>query len=149
MNLAPMKAAIGGIKTAVDIVKAIADLNKNVEINTKVIELQNIILGLQSSLLTIQTDFSELAVQNESLAQQIAEHEQWKTVEHSYTLQEVDDDVFVYASLDQKNKGLPAHWLCTNCFPKRKRSILQMYNHNQFGRFYRCPECGTEITVRR
>ncbi len=148
MDMQSIGAAITGLRTATDIVKTILDINKNIEINAKVIDLQTVILGLQSSLLGIQNDFAGVLAQRDDLKKTLQQEDQWKDVEARYKLHEVDDDLFVYVSIDAKNPGIAPHWLCPNCFTKRVKSIIQMYNQNDMGRYYHCPECKTRYTTR-
>lgn len=145
MDFAAISSALSGLKTATEIAKYISDLDKGVEVNGKIIELQGVILTLQASLLDVQAGYAHLAEENDALRKQLDTLRTAQTIKEQYELVELEQGKFVYALVSEGNQ--PKHWLCTNCFDKDRRSILQMYTNNGHGRYYRCPNCNDRMSL--
>ncbi len=145
MDLQLITIAATGFRKAIELIKSIADISKDADVNAKIIDLQSVILELQSNLLAFQAQYAQVVQENTELKAKLAAHDEWRQIEQHYRLTEVARGVFVYAS---QGSASPSHWLCSNCFSQKRQSILQMYNENEFGRFFQCPNCETKLTVR-
>jgi predicted RNA-binding Zn-ribbon protein involved in translation (DUF1610 family) len=144
MDIQSITTAVGGLKTATEIIGNILSINKNAEVNARVIDLQNVILGLQSNLLELHSGYAQLLSEKAELETRLKGEDEWARVEKEYQLRSVGPDLYVYISTTLK----PSHWLCPNCFQKKQKAILQMYNQNDYGRHYHCPNCGMKCSVR-
>jgi predicted RNA-binding Zn-ribbon protein involved in translation (DUF1610 family) len=144
MDIATISTAITALKSATGIIQALSDMNKGAEINQKAIELQSIILGLQGNLLELQAQVSELLDKKRELERKIGDQDAWVGMEKEYHLTEITSGQYIYASSTQK----PGHWLCPNCFDKKKKSILQERDQRQHGKFYRCHDCTLSFSIR-
>ncbi len=145
MNIQAISMAFGGLKTATDIIKNITQISKDTEINSRVIELQNIILDLQSNLLSIQQEFSELSNEKQKLEEALCQKEEWNNIAKRYRLTEISKNVFAYVLVDGFKSEGPIHYLCTNCFDKKQKSILQCFGRDD--QYYNCPNCSAKIKV--
>lgn len=122
-------------------------MDKSVEINNKVIELQGVILTLQASLLDVQKEYALLTQENDSLIKELEASKQKNNLNSEYKLTEISKGKFVYTPAGE-DRNKPDHWLCSNCFDKGQKSIIQMYNQNQFGQFFQCPNCDHKMSIK-
>ena len=159
INFNDIPIIIKSLKDAKDIANAIKQLDKEVAVNEKATELFNIIINLQqlvsslqSDLIIIQSQHHEITQIKNNLEKQLMEKEQWDITASNYELKEIDSAVFVYAPKPNNNgtkfSKEPYHWICTNCYQKRKKSVLQ-HVRGKGGplRDMFCPECKTHISV--
>ena len=145
MDFSAITSAIGSLKTATEIVKAINEIDRGVEINGKVIELQQVILSLQSNLMQVQVELANSQQENFTLTKKVTALENDASFEFGYELYQVQAGIFVYKSKGESPQS--EHWLCTNCFGKRQKSILQQYGTNDSGNHYLCPSCDFRLSV--
>lgn len=138
MVLNEISMALKGFKAAVEITKTILNMSKDVSLSNKIIELQNVILSLHS-------EYGKLIEVKDQLEKELMEYENWDKTKSQYDLKEVAPGVLVYASQKGDQPAEPQHWLCTNCFNDKKKSILQFSKDVRSGRYYSCPKCKTEI----
>lgn len=131
---------INSTKAVYTIAKGISFLKSEVEKNEAVSKILEALLSLQTEALSVNEKTQELQEENYRLTNKMREFENWSETEKQYELKEIDRGTFVYASKKNKTIAEPVHWLCTNCWKDRKRSILQ-----KFGGIYKCPSCKTEI----
>jgi len=146
MAITAVASAVGAIKTATDIVKTILAMNTDAAINEKVAELQSVILSLQSHTLSMQAEYSDLLKVKDKLEKELMECKDWEKTKEQYELKEVESGVFVYSCKQGDNLPEPEHWLCTNCYKDKKKSILQHDCFKAIGRYF-CPECKAIIHV--
>jgi len=158
-SFAEIPIIIKCLKDAKSIADAIRQRDKQVAINEKATELFNIIINLQghvsslqSDLMSIQTEHNELLKTKNDIEKKLVKKEKWDITASKYELKEIYPGTFVYAL--KENTELPGestephHWICTSCYSKQKKSILQHHNTNPgIMRDFICPECKTIIHV--
>jgi hypothetical protein len=148
MPVAEITAAISSVKTATTIVKGLINLSKDVAVKQKAAELLGVILSLQNGLSSLRSDYDQLLESKRGVEKQLKEFYNWSETESRYKLEEVHTSIFVYSPKESKKRKQPIHWLCTNCWEDRKKSILQCdYKHSK-GASYTCPRCKTPIKMR-
>jgi hypothetical protein len=148
MPLAEITTAISSIKTASDIAKTLLAINKDAAVNEKAAELYGIIFSLHKDLLTLQFEYSELLKLNTSLEEKFNQHAAWSKTESEYKLLEISRGIFVHVSTNAGQSQEPVHWLCTNCWEDKKKSIYQFTAESSTHIMYRCPRCNNEIAIR-
>ena len=82
----------------------------------------------------------ELLKSKDDLEKKILEFENRSETERQYELKEVAPSTFVYMYKKTLKSAEPMHWLCTNCWKDRIKSILQLARHNAAGKTYLCPD---------
>jgi predicted enzyme involved in methoxymalonyl-ACP biosynthesis len=133
--------ALAGIKTMTEFATLAAKSKKDSAVAEKAIELNAVIIDLQSAILSIQAQNQDLLQRNNELEQKIAEIENWNATAEQYTLTEIALGVFVYTNKKNDEGGEPSHWLCTNCYQDKKKSIIQRESSISSRAFYVCPNC--------
>lgn len=140
--IAEISSLISSSKAAYDIAKGIISLKAEVERNQSISDLLNIILSVQSDALAMQSKYQDLLQEKNNLEKKLMDFEKWSETESQYDLQEIVCGVFVYVYKKTDNSKDPVHWLCTNCWQDKIKSIIQCDNPNYSrNRIYTCPKC--------
>ena len=138
--------AISSIQAAFKIVKLISESSKDAVIKENTIKLQDTILSIQSSFSVLNERYLILLSDHNNLKDKMRQINEWKITESHYNLTKSESGVYFYIPNKTHPNPKPTHYLCTNCYDKRKKSILQVdrrYSVTQYG--YVCPECGMKI----
>ena len=106
----------------------------------KLADAQSSIIASNNHLLTLQAKIS-------NLEKQLSEVESWERESGRYALYEVGTGVFTYILKESHADGEPVHHLCTACYAKKKKSILQLAISNEDILAYDCKECGKKTVV--
>ena len=146
MDLGSIQAAIGGIQAAGNIAKSLIDLRDISVLQTKTVELQSAILAAQSSALSAQSEQFALIDRIRDLEEKVRRMEAWETEKDRYQLKEIISGRFTYVLKDTVQPPEPPHQICTNCYSRGEKSILQE-RHHAVGRArsLSCHNCGAEI----
>jgi rubrerythrin len=137
--------ALNLIRTITSTAKRLADTREEVKVNEVAIQLQGIVLDLQAEMMMIQSDYQNVLRSKEELEKKLIEQEAWDKEGARYHLNRADGiwANYVYA-LNVTNPAVePPHWLCSNCYQNKKKSILQARPANK----WHCPRCNTEILM--
>jgi hypothetical protein len=146
VDMASISAAITGLKAATDIARGIVDLKTATEIQGKVIELQGVILAAQSSALAAQSDQFTLLEQVRELKEKMAHLEAWSTEKQRYKMQQWGHGSFVYLLKEEEAAGEPSHALCTTCYERGVKSVLQSNGEPQWTKHaWDCPSCKASV----
>ena len=139
-------AGIGALKTAFDMSKAIVDMSDAVKRDRLSIDLQKEIL----SALAAQSELTEEIGQ---LKEKLRSFEKWDAEKERYKLRQIATGAFAYALEKERAAGEPAHWLCTDCYENRKKSILKIAGAAEKSgadihkALWKCHVCGCSIRV--
>jgi hypothetical protein len=142
-----ISAALQSIKTAHTIIKGIQSLKNEVEIKQQASELLSVILDLQSDIFNLQSKYDELIKDRHQLELKIKSYDDWKSIKKDYSLLEIEHGYFVYSQNNKYTGSEPKHWLCTNCFENKRKSIL-IIKRPGFYDDYICPNCKNTFTLR-
>ncbi|TVL96656.1 MAG: hypothetical protein CV087_23470 [Candidatus Brocadia sp. WS118] len=142
MTLPEVTTAFTSLKTATEILKAIMALNKNAAINEKIIDLQQIILSLQASASDFHTKYQELVKAKDDIEKKLMDYQNWEVIKSQYKLVQMTSGVFIYVPNENHPSPKPNHYLCTNCYEKMRKSLLQIKKlyGTGYGEYF-CPEC--------
>lgn len=136
---------ISSIRGAIDVVKELKyAYDEQTSLRTQA-ELLERLIGIQHEALSVQNRHSELIKEKDELQKKLIEFDKWEEVTESYRLLEVQTGKFVYSLKNPQLSSEPIHWLCTNCFDDRKKSILQAVFRNDFDALYACPRCKANL----
>jgi phage FluMu protein Com len=147
VDLASFASAISSLKTAGDITKALVGLHDAQIVQSKVIELNGIILSAQQSALAAQSDQFTLLEQVRNLEAQIVKLEAWNAEKQRYELTDVGVGVFTYIVKPSMKGAQPIHCICSECFERGHKSILQQEANTYGSVTLKCPKCKTGITA--
>jgi hypothetical protein len=138
--------AFNSLKAIKDLVTAIQQAKVDSAVVQKAIELQGAILSLQDAMMRIQLQNQELLEANNRFKQQLAEAENWEKESKKYQLVHIEDGICAYMMKPDRNRNDdPDYWLCTNCFQKKQKSILQRTGKEREGHIYICANCNARI----
>jgi hypothetical protein len=140
-------AAVGSLKAAGDIAKGLISLKTTTEVQAKAIELNEKIIDAQHQIFAANAAQTTLLERVRELEVDLARINDWKTQKLRYKLAAPFIGCMVYALQKSMSDGEPAHYLCTACFQRGHRSILQGRETNGPGRstaVYYCFACKAE-----
>jgi hypothetical protein len=135
-----IKEALSEIKIFSDLAMMVQKQKVEAAVRDKAIEAQAAVIAIQSTLLSLQSQYAELLIEKAELKRRLIEVEDWTGDVQRYQLKEIAEGVFVRELKQDQAGAEPVHWLCTNCFAHRKKSILQRNAQD-----YVCPRCGEKI----
>jgi len=141
---------IQSFKTMADLGKALLGMRDAALIREKVIELNGEILSAQASALATQAVQSALLNRVRELEKKVADHEAWDAEREKYKLAKMSQwtDVLDYTLTVERDTSEPSHFLCTNCFEDRVKSVLQPETRQPFlCQVLMCPRCGSDFYV--
>ena len=148
VDTSAIASAYTGLNAAYKILSGFLNLKISSEVQAKVIELQGIIVAAQKDAFAAQTAEAALRDEVRSLKEEISQMEKWEAEKEKYSLQQVASGAFAYALKSQTTfGGETPHWLCTNCYENRHKSILQKQGTAQRLSTYKCPACSNSILV--
>lgn len=139
MVVAETIAGLSGLRTAFDIAKTLKDLDDRARRNEAVIDLQQKILTAQEAQATLIKEASDLE-------QEVVRLKAWDADKQRYELKDLRKGFFAYIPKEGMENGEPPHAICTNCYQKGSKSILQCSGHtNVHERSWDCPSCKTKV----
>ena len=148
MPLAEISAALQSIKVATDIAKGIKSLKTEVAVNEKASKLLDSIIDIKMNLIEFQNQYEVLLQEKRELEEKIRGYDNWEKIQKQYLLKEISPGKFVYSYSDDK-KGTPPHFLCTNCFEGKIKSIMQLEWLDDNETKHICPKCKNYIKIER
>ena len=95
----------------------------------------------------MQEKHQALLNENDKIAKTLMEYENWEKTESQNELKEVLRGQYVYAPKTSEKPHEPTYWLCTNCWNRREKSILQAIFHNEYDAIYLCPNCKMGLSL--
>lgn len=141
MSIAEVSAIVTGIKATIEVAKGLKSSYDAHTITQAQSEILERLLAIQMDALALQEKHSTLINEKDELAKKLVQFEQWEKTESEYELQEIERGKFVYSSKNSQQSKKPTHWLCTQCWEDRKKSILQASHHTESEAEYICPRC--------
>jgi len=150
MDLGSITAAWGSMKAVGELAKGFVSLHSAAEVQARAIELNQKIIDAQNAIFAAQTTQTALVDRVRELESQIARMKDWDAQKQRYQLATPFPGCMVYALKKTMSDGEPPHYLCTSCFQKGQRSILQGVEgrgHRNTST-YHCPVCNSDaITI--
>jgi hypothetical protein len=146
---AEITAATQSVKILYDLLKSARELKNFNEVVAALSEVNAKLMDAQAAALLAQEKQSSLANRIGDLEKEIMDLKNWEREAQRYELFEIAPRLFTYKLKPGVQPPEPIHMLCANCYAKRQKAILQLYNENDFGTFYSCHNCKSEISIRR
>jgi hypothetical protein len=145
MDMTLITGTVSGLKAASDIAKSFLDIKKLSDINGKVVELQSVILSAQSSAIEANSAQFAMIEDIRALKEEITRMKEWDREKQRYVLVSPWDGFFAYATKKDSAGVEPPHWICTKCYEKGMKSILDQRRRNALGFWYCvCPVCNSQ-----
>ena len=116
-------------------------------LNETISEMNETILSAQSTAIAAQAAQMSQLQKIHALEQEIADLHDWDVEKTRYGLVQVSENVAAFAYLLKKDAaqvGEPLHYICTQCYQDRVKSIIQ---YNRTTRRHICPKCQTVYTI--
>lgn len=140
MAIAEISALVTGIKTTIDIVKNSQSSHDSATILQAQSDVLEHLFTIQAEALTLQEKHLAVLHEKEDLMKKVMQFERWEKTESEYELQEIEYGTFVYTFKNSQESGAPTHYLCTQCWGDRKKSILQIQSTKYNSKLV-CPLC--------
>jgi len=124
----------------------IASASNEAKRNAQLIEFQRAIIQLQSSIASVQAQNASLLREKNDLEEQIVRSKKWENEKQRYALANILEGASVpYALKKSMSQSEPAHWLCTNCFNKGTKSVLNTREGARGFSMLACPVCKAHL----
>jgi hypothetical protein len=134
------------VRAAVEITKAMKDLSDANLLQTKTFELTREIMAAQSYAMEAVAAQSTLLERIRHLEEEKAKLETWNTEKQRYELKDLYRGFFAYILKPGMENGEDQHALCTNCYNKGFKSVIQTSGHIiAHDHFWFCPSCNAKI----
>jgi hypothetical protein len=137
--VAEVFAGLSGFKAMLDIAKSFKDMN---DANAR----KAVAIELQGQILSQQEKHSGLIEQVHELKDKLAAFEKWETEKARYKLCNITVGSLAYALRRENAEGEPPHWLCTDCYENRRKSILKR-TADMMNSYWNCHPCGSSVVV--
>ncbi|CAN7315162.1 hypothetical protein [Acidovorax delafieldii] len=136
--------AIGSLKAAVDIAKAVMGAKIDFEVKEKVFAIQQSLLDAQQAMFSMQEALAEANKRTRQAENALQAANNWDQEKGRYKLFTPYTGAVVFGLKESAAQGEVPHYICTNCFEQRVKSILS-YSKLPDG-FYalRCSVCKRE-----
>lgn len=144
MDITLIQGTIANLKLAGDIAKSLLDIKKATDVGAKVVELQSAILAAQSSALAANAAQFSMVEEIRALKEEVVRVKAWESQKERYVLHSPWSGSFVYAVKESMKGADSPHWICTACYEKGVRSILQLVGSSSGAALYRC-SCGLDV----
>lgn len=145
-------------KTAADIGRSLVSLGRVAEsrgaegdyansLNNAIAEMNVAILDAQSVAIEAQAGQMRQSQRIRELEQEIADLSDWDAEKARYKLVQIRDTVAAYAYLlsqEAAHEGEPLHYICTQCYQDRIKSIIQ---YDRRASRHICPRCQTPFSI--
>jgi Zn finger protein HypA/HybF involved in hydrogenase expression len=145
--IAEMNGLMQSVRVVTDLVKANHTLRNFNELVTAIYQVNAKLLTVQSVALESQEKQATFAQRISDLEKEIMELKNWDREAQRYQLVMVALGTFAYVPKPGMENGEPTHYLCTNCFPKGEKSILQADSVGAQVYTYGCPRCQSKVRV--
>jgi hypothetical protein len=130
---------LGIFKSLFDIAKGLKDINDVATRNAAVIELQEKIFSAQAA----QSALIEKVRESEA---EVARLKAWDTEKQRYELKRWGDAAFAYVLKAMEARCEPVHAICTSCYERGAKSILQSNGEIQVHKHaWNCPVCRNSV----
>jgi hypothetical protein len=139
VDLGQIAAAVSSLKAAGDIAKGLLSLKTMAEVQSKAIELNQQIIDAQHQIFSANAAQAALVDEVRDLKGQLARMKDWDAQKKRYQLKSPFPGAMAYAVKKEMNEGEPPHYLCTSCFQKEERSILQNGQNKEGWTLLVCP----------
>jgi hypothetical protein len=135
------------VNTLINMAKASMDVRDATMVDGEVFKLQRAIIDTQQSVFSANEERATLIEKVSDLEKEVSRLTEWNIEKDKYELVKVDHiGVYAYSRKSTGDDTEPHHFICTNCYQKGQKSILQATARTAMARrIHICPICKTEI----
>lgn len=149
--LSAINASVLTLTGAVNILKTTKELRGSKSGSTELGELNARLLEAQDFALSAQKEGAALVKRVGALEEELARVKGWEAEKAKYELRPVRTGEYAplaYALKGEHDSPAPTHQLCTNCYERGEKSLLQAETRNP-GRCHVlvCHRCGMDLYV--
>jgi hypothetical protein len=146
VDLSALAGFASSMNAVVNITKAMKDVHDANVIQTKVFELTREIMSAQTCAMAAQAEQAALLQRVRDLEEEKGKLETWNTEKRRYELKDLSRGFFAYILKPGMENGEDQHALCTNCYNKGFKSVIQTSGHIiAHDHFWFCPSCNAKI----
>jgi len=136
--------ALGSLKAAADIAKAVMGAKVDFAVKEQVMSIQQSLLEAQQAMLAMQEAMADANKRARQAEDALVAANDWAKEKERYKLFSPYAGAVVYAMKESEAHGEVPHYICTNCYEQRRKSILS-YGKLADGFFaLRCSVCKRE-----
>jgi hypothetical protein len=143
MDVGTISAAVTSLRVASDIAKGLISLHTMTEVQSKAIELNQAIIDAQHRIFEANASQTALIDRIRELEGQVARMKDWDAQKQRYKLKHPQNGGLVYALQKAMSNSEPPHYICTSCFERGERSILQevLPKKDEYSAAWGCSRC--------
>jgi hypothetical protein len=142
-----INAALQGLKVLGDWVQTHREMKNFNELTAAVAKVNSELSAAYTALLACQQEQLALTKRVGELEKENMELKDWNRQKEHYQLTALTPHVTAYALKPGMEQGEPPHYLCTNCYDRREKSILQPNTAGPKVFTYYCPHCQSKFPV--
>lgn len=136
--VAEVFAGMTAFKAMFDITKSLKDMDDAVRRNAAVSDLWE-------QIIAAQVRYTAAVEQVDELKEELRRFETWEAEKKRYELYDIHRGFYGYILKEGSENGEPPHALCTNCYQRGFKSILQSSGHmTAHDHSWDCPACKTK-----
>ena len=136
-------AAITAVGQAAKLIGTVVETSSDLKSKQAIAGLQNGILDLQAKVFAAQVKYQELADEKRETEQKLRALENWESEAARYRLTALVPGILVYEMKPDQSRGEPSHYICPQCFERKRKSILHHPSADDSNYF--CHECRFNI----
>lgn len=138
--------AFESLKAASEILKTLYKAKLDADTKDKLDELKQLVINANESAINYQKKMFEVLKLADEQKKIMAELIQWGKDKELYKLFQPENlGSVVYGVKEASTGGMPAHYLCTNCYQDNRKSILNNQTSKEGWTVFACPKCNTVI----
>jgi hypothetical protein len=143
---AAISATVTSARMLADVVHANKTLRNFNELVGAVSEVNVKLMSVMGVALESQEKQAALAQRVRELEEEVDRLKNWDGEKERYELHEIKSGFFAYRLKPEVQANEPVHYLCTNCFAKNEKAILQLERTTMFNR-YCCLRCEAKVMI--
>lgn len=116
--------ALGSLKAAADIAKAVMGAKVDFAVKEQVMSIQQSLLEAQQTMLAMQEALADANQRARQAEDALVAANDWAKEKERYKLFSPYAGAVVYAMKESEAHGEVPHYICTNCYEQRRKSIL-------------------------
>jgi hypothetical protein len=116
--------ALGSLKAAADIAKAVMGAKVDFAVKEQVMSIQQSLLEAQQAMLAMQEAMADANKRARQAEEALVAANDWAKEKERYKLFSPYAGAVVYAMKESVANGEVPHYICTNCYEQRRKSIL-------------------------
>lgn len=144
-----IKTIVATLKTAADLVSSFNKLKSETELLQAKSELLQLIYQARIDIMELQAEQTALLSRCADLENQLLERENFAHEKQHCRLHRFESGGLVYRFQPTSGGNIPVHDLCTHCYQRGIKSILQFSGYLDDFHKYTCPACSADVAGER